>query len=255
MKFPHYLFNAIFLMDSSSNPPKIYLIPTVLAPDTQLLTLSPQVLEIIPKLKKFYVEDIRTARRFISSLKLGIDIPSLVFFELNKKTPEEKVFKQMNREKQSIGVMSEAGCPGVADPGATAVKIAHRLGWKVVPIVGPNSMLLALMASGFSGQSYAFNGYLPIEKDKRVTEIKRLEELALTKRQTQLFMETPYRNNQVMESLLQHCNPDTSLCVAMNITSDDEFIKTKTVAEWQLDLPDLHKKPTIFLIGDVRNNS
>ncbi|MFB0908844.1 MAG: hypothetical protein QMB03_11335, partial [Spirosomataceae bacterium] len=106
MKFPHYLFNAIFLMDSSSNPPKIYLIPTVLAPDTQLLTLSPQVLEIIPKLKKFYVEDIRTARRFISSLKLGIDIPSLVFFELNKKTPEEKVFKQMNREKQSIGVMS-----------------------------------------------------------------------------------------------------------------------------------------------------
>lgn len=242
-------------MDSSSNLPKIYLIPTVLAPDTQLLTLSPQVIEIIPKLTKFYVEDLRTARRFISSLRLGVDISSLNFFELNKKTREERVLHEMKGEKESIGIMSEAGCPGVADPGAVAVKIAHKLGWKVVPIVGPNSMLLALMASGFSGQSYAFNGYLPIERSKREAEIKRLEDLALTKRQTQLFMETPYRNNQVMESLLKHCNQNTSVCVATDITAADEFIKTKTIAEWQLDIPDLHKKPTIFLIGDVRNNN
>lgn len=242
-------------MDNSLNPPKIYLIPTVLAPDTQLLTLSPQVVEVILKLKKFYVEDLRTARRFISNLNLGIDISSLHFFELNKKTSEGSVAHEMRGEKSDIGIMSEAGCPGVADPGAVAVKIGHKMGWKIVPIVGPNSMLLALMASGFSGQSYAFNGYLPIEKDKRVAEIKRLEDLALTKRQTQLFMETPFRNNQVMKSLIEHCSPNTNLCVATDITAETEFIKTKTITEWRLELPDLHKRPTIFLIGDIRNNS
>lgn len=242
-------------MDSSSNVPKIYLIPTVLAPDTQLLTLSPQVIETVSNLSKFYVEDIRTARRFISSLRLGIDISSLQFFELNKKTHELTVIDEMRKEKSDIGVMSEAGCPGVADPGALAVKIAHQMGWRVIPIVGPNSMLLALMASGFSGQSYAFNGYLPIEKDKRIVEIKALEQLAMTKSQTQIFMETPYRNNQVMQSLLEHCSPTTMICVASNLTAEDEFIQTKPVKEWKKTVPDLHKKPTIFLIGDIRNRN
>jgi 16S rRNA (cytidine1402-2'-O)-methyltransferase len=242
-------------MDNSSNIPKIYLIPTVLAPDTQLLTLSPQVVETVANLTKFYVEDIRTARRFISSLRLGIDIASLKFFELNKKTPDALVGREMKNETGNVGIMSEAGCPGVADPGAVAVKFAHRMGWRVVPIVGPNSMLLALMASGFSGQSYAFNGYLPIEKDKRIDEIKALEQLAMTKSQTQIFMETPYRNNQVMKSLIEQCNPTTLICVATNLTAEDEFIQTKTVSEWRKSIPDLHKKPTIFLIGDVRNKN
>lgn len=237
------------------NVPKIYLIPTVLAPDTQLLTLSPQVIDTISGLSKFYVEDVRTARRFISSLSLGIDIPSLRFFELNKNTPEAHVAHEMKKERGNVGIMSEAGCPGVADPGSVAVKLAHQMGWKVVPIVGPNSMLLALMASGFSGQSYAFNGYLPIEKDRRVAEIKRLEELVLTKSQTQIFMETPYRNNQVMESLIAHCKPTTMICVATNITAQDEFIQTKTAEKWKNAVPDLHKKPTIFLIGDVGNRN
>lgn len=242
-------------MDSSSDIPKIYLIPTVLAADTQSLTLSPQVVSTVARLAKFYVEDIRTARRFISSLRLGIDISTLQFFELNKKTHELAVIEEMRKEKSDIGIMSEAGCPGVADPGAVAVKIAHQMGWRVVPIVGPNSMLLALMASGFSGQSYAFNGYLPIEKEKRVAEIKVLEQLAMTKSQTQIFMETPYRNNQVMSSLLEHCNATTMICVASNLTADDEFIRTMTVREWRKHVPDLHKKPTIFLIGDIRNRN
>ncbi len=249
------MFNERNLMDSSLNVPKVYLIPTVLAPDTQLLTLSPQVIDTIAKLSKFYVEDIRTARRFINSLQLGVDIATLCFFELNKKTAEAQILTEMTNERSDIGIMSEAGCPGVADPGAVAVKIAHRLGWRVIPIVGPNSMLLALMASGFSGQSYAFNGYLPIDQNKRVDEIKTLEHLTLTKGQTQIFMETPYRNNQVMKSLVEHCKPATQLCVAANLTASDEFIRTKTVAEWKRNLPDLHKKPTIFLIGDTRNKN
>lgn len=242
-------------MDSSLNVPKVYLIPTVLAPDTQLVTLTPQVIDIVARLSKFYVEDVRTARRFISSLRLGVDIAKLRFFELNKKTSEVQVLAEMSNERSDIGIMSEAGCPGVADPGAVAVKIAHQLGWRVVPIVGPNSMLLALMASGFSGQSYAFNGYLPIDQSERVAEIKALEHITLTKGQTQIFMETPYRNNQVMKSLVEHCKPSTQLCIAANLTASDEFIQTKTIAEWRKKLPDLHKKPTIFLIGDTRNKN
>lgn len=242
-------------MNSSEQKRKLFLIPTVLAPDTEMRVLTPQILEVIAGLSVFYVENLRTARRFISSLQLGKDISTLSLYELTQKTSVAEITHRMTHSKSDVGILSEAGCPGVADPGAVAVGIAHKLGWQVKPLVGPNSMLLALMASGFSGQHYAFNGYLPIEKDKRAEEIKRLEREALTKRQTQLFMETPYRNNQVMQSLLQHCNAGTHICVAANLTADSEFIETKTVAEWKQAIPELHKIPTIFLIGDVGNNS
>lgn len=233
----------------------LFLIPTVLAENTQFDVLSPDIQRVISSLDVFFVENFRTARRFISSLKLGIKIDDLELYELTKNTKRTEVYERMILQQKSMGVMSEAGCPGIADPGAVAVEIAHQLGWKVLPLVGPNSMILALMASGFSGQSFAFNGYLPIEKDKRVEEIKRLERLMLTKSQTQLFMETPFRNNQVMQSLLQHCSPTTRLCVAANVTAADAFIETKTIAEWKKRTPDLHKIPTIFLIGTVGNKT
>ena len=229
---------------------QLYLIPTFLAPDTASKVLSPQVREVIATTEYFFVENIRTARRFISELKLGKVIDQLHFYELNKDTSEAEVisyFEQIT-DNQDIGVISEAGCPGVADPGALAVKIAHRFGWKVVPLVGPSSILLALMASGMSGQSFVFHGYLPIEKSAKIQKIKQLEQNA-QKGQTQLFMETPYRNNQLFADLLANCRNDTVLCIAANLTASDELVKTQTILQWKASAPDLHKKPTIFIIG------
>jgi 16S rRNA (cytidine1402-2'-O)-methyltransferase len=228
----------------------LYLIPTILAPDTANQVLSSQIIEVIENTNYYFVENIRTARRFISELKLGIIIDSLHFFELTKDTSMEEVrhyFKQIP-ENQSIGVISEAGCPGVADPGAIAVKIAHQLGIRVVPLVGPSSILLALMASGFSGQSFVFHGYLPIDKIERSKRIKMLENDS-RRQQTQIFMETPFRNNQLLEDILNVCQTTTNLCIACNVTASDEMIQTKTIHDWKKHKPDLHKKPTIFIIG------
>ncbi|MES2519688.1 MAG: SAM-dependent methyltransferase [Bacteroidota bacterium] len=228
----------------------LYLIPTVLAPETAETVLSPQIKEVIQNTDYYFVENVRTARRFISELKLGKVINELHFFEVDKDTTIEQVrkyFKQIP-PKQPIGVISEAGCPGVADPGAVAVKVAHQLGMKVIPLVGPSSILLALMASGFSGQSFVFHGYLPIDKIERAKKIKALENEA-KKQQTQIFMETPFRNDSFLEDLLNSCQPDTLLCIACNITAPDEVIQTKTVNQWKSQKPSLHKKPTIFLIG------
>lgn len=229
---------------------QLYLIPTFLAPDTASQVLSPQVHEVIAATDYFFVENIRTARRFISELKLGRVIDQLHFYELNKDTSEAEVisyFKQIP-ENQDIGIISEAGCPGIADPGALAVKIAHQLGWRVVPLVGPSSILLALMASGMSGQSFVFHGYLPIEKSSKIQKIKQLEQNA-QKGQSQIFMETPYRNNQLLADLLANCRNDTLLCIAANLTALDELVKTQTILQWKASPPDLHKKPTIFIIG------
>lgn len=238
-----------------SNEKKIlFLIPVPLSFDTQHQVLSPQIKEVVASLSVFLVENIRSARRFISSLQLGISIDSLQFFELTKDTPANETLKHLKAAPTSVGVLSEAGCPGIADPGAVAAQIAHELGWQVRPLVGPSSILLALMASGFSGQQFAFHGYLPIDKNECQQTIKKLEKEALTKRQTQIFMETPYRNNQLMQQLVQGCSGSTLLCVAADLTSENEFIATKSIREWQKALPDLHKKPTIFLIGTNRNN-
>ena len=228
----------------------LYLIPTILAPDTTEFVLSPQIKDTIKATDYYFVENIRTARRFISELKVGKVIDELYFFEVDKDTNIEQIrkyFKQIP-QNQHIGVISEAGCPGVADPGAIAVKVAHQLGIKVIPLVGPSSILLALMASGFSGQSFVFHGYLPIDKIERAKKIKVLE-IESRKQQTQIFMETPFRNDSFLEDLLNTCQSDTLLCIACNITAPDELIQTKTVNQWKTKKPDLHKKPTIFLIG------
>ncbi len=233
---------------------KLYLIPIPLS-ENSLHTLSPQIKEVVLVTNYYFVEEIRTARRFISSLKTGRDIAEMTFFELNKKTEMREVienFKQIPSEA-SVGLMSEAGCPAIADPGSLAVSYAHKHQIQVIPLVGPSSILLALMASGLNGQSFAFQGYLPIEKSNREKMIKILEKESKQKRQTQIFIETPYRNISMLGSLIEHLGEETYLCVASNLTGEHEYIKTKKVKEWKNEkekklLPDLHKQPTVFLL-------
>lgn len=227
----------------------LYLIPVAIA-DGAVDTIPAQVKTILQELDYFLVENVRTARRFISSLGLGIIIENLTFEMLDKKTTGQQLQKiiQPLKEGKNVGVLSESGCPGVADPGSKAVNWAHANGVKVVPLVGPSSILLALMASGFSGQQFAFHGYLPIDKNKLEHEIRALEAESYKKRQTQIFIEAPYRNNRLLEKLKATCNSATMLCVAKGITSADEFIKTATIKEWQRIKVDLHKVPTVFLL-------
>jgi 16S rRNA (cytidine1402-2'-O)-methyltransferase len=226
----------------------LFLIPTILAPDTQETVLPPHIKAVVSELNVFFVEELRTARRFISSLKLNKIIDDITFYELNKDTPHDQTLAQLKKLKTDAGIISEAGCPGVADPGAVAVGFAHQLGYKVVPLVGPSSILMALMASGFNGQSFTFNGYLPIDKQLRIKSLKDLEQIAKKKQQTQIFMETPFRNNQLLEDILQNLNSETFLCIACNVTAENEFIKTLRVKDWRKSKPDLHKRPTIFLL-------
>ncbi len=227
------------------------MIPTVLAPDSAARVLAPQVKEVIQKLDYFFAENLRTARRFISELQTGRKMESLTFYELHKDTPEAETIQQATAlllEGHSVGVLSEAGCPGVADPGNVAVRWAHKNGVQVVPLVGPSSILLALMASGMNGQQFAFHGYLPIDKTERGKAIRNLEKEAAQKSQTQIFMETPYRNNALLADILQQCQPHTLLCIATQVTAPDEMIVTRTIRQWKTAIPDLHKKPTIFLL-------
>jgi len=232
---------------------KLYLIPTPLAPETALAVLPAEVPDVINQLDVFFVENVRTARRFISELKLGKVIDTLTFHQLDKDTPEANTLaqlKQLLKEGKDVGVLSEAGCPGVADPGAVAVKLAHQLGIEVVPLVGPSSLLLALMASGMSGQSFVFHGYLPIDRAQRSKALKQVEKEAITRHQTQLFIETPYRNNQLLADMLVNCQPTTRLCIACELTSPNGFVKTLTIKDWKTQTLDLHKKPTVFLLGE-----
>ncbi len=231
---------------------KLFLIPTNLAPDTHFQVLSPQIFEAVKVLEAYFVEELRTARRFIGSLKTGKVIDDIEFQILDKKTADLVVESKMKRwlaDGKDIGVLSEAGCPGVADPGASAVKIAHKLGIEVVPLVGPSSILLALMGSGFSGQSFAFHGYLPINRPERVKALGKLVRLA-NENQTQIFMETPFRNNQLLEDILIHTSGEMKLCIASNITDPQQFIKTLSINQWKKSPLDLHKKPTIFLLSN-----
>ena len=231
--------------------PTLYLIPTPLAPDTNAQVLPTPIADVVARVDCFFVEEVRTARRFISSLRTGRVIDETTFFDLSKDTPEADTKRQLTdllAQNRDAGVLSEAGCPGVADPGAVAVRLAHGLGFRVEPLVGPSSILLALMASGMSGQSFVFHGYLPIDRAGRIRALTQLEADARRKQQTQIFMETPYRNNALLTDLVTSCQPDTRLCVACQVTAPDAFIQTKTVRQWQANLPDLHKKPTIFLL-------
>ena len=237
--------------DKKTNTGQLFLIPSTIAPGTSTQVLPPQVLAALSRLDYFLAENLRTARRFISALKLGRPIDQLHFQVLDKRTSARDLpdlLAPLHRG-HDLGVLSEAGCPSVADPGALAVAYAHQHCITVAPLVGPSSFLLALMASGFSGQSFVFHGYLPIDKEARRKAIRQMEKAAQQYQQTQLFMETPYRNNHLLGDLLDQCQPNTRLCVAKNLTGADELIKTQTVRQWKQQLPDLHKVPTVFLLS------
>lgn len=228
---------------------KLYLIPNLLYENTQEL-IPEQAKNALLACRYYLVENERTVRRFIGSMKLGIDIRSLTFFILDKKTTPRQLqdyFKAVPQE-ENVGVISEAGVPCVADPGSLAVDLAHKKGWEVIPVSGPSSILLALMGSGFNGQKFTFHGYLPIKQPDTIKKIRQIEAEA-RKGHTQIFMETPFRNNKLFELLLQTCGKDMKLCVASNLTSPEQFLKTKTIDKWQVKDINLHKKPTIFVLG------
>ncbi|WP_424494387.1 SAM-dependent methyltransferase [Salinimicrobium sp. GXAS 041] len=238
------------MKDPFSQPGKLYLLPTTLGDNSPLEVLPVSVKQMVEKLDHFIVENEKTARRAIKNLVPEKSQPSLKFSLLNKHTDHLDIPSLLNpcKEGTDIGLLSEAGCPGVADPGAEVVKIAHSEGIKVVPLVGPSSILLAMMASGMNGQNFAFNGYLPIDKAARKNEIKNLERLSLEKNQAQVFIETPYRNNKMLEDLLQQLHPATRICIACDITLETEYIVTKPVSGWAKTKVDLHKRPTIFIL-------
>lgn len=230
--------------------PVLYLIPVTLG-DTPVEKVIPSFnTTVASDLKYFIVENVRSARRFLKKSNPDIDIDTLTFYELNKHTDPNQIVSYLTPMKsgENMGVISEAGCPAVADPGADVVAIAQQEGYRVVPLVGPSSILMAIMASGFNGQSFSFHGYLPIDAGERIKKLKQLETRAYNEDQTQIFIETPYRNLKLAEDILQHCKPQTRLCIAMNISCEDEFIVTQSVKAWKGKLPDMHKKPTVFLI-------
>ena len=229
----------------------LYLIPCTLG-ETDLNNVLPQAnAAVVASLKYFIVENIRTARRFLKKVDRNINIDELEFFELNGHTPAEVIssFLKPMAEGHSMGVISEAGCPAIADPGADVVGIAQSKGYTVKPLVGPSSILLSLMGSGFNGQSFAFLGYLPIDAAERNKMFKKMEQRIYSEHQTQIFIETPYRNMKLVEDILKNCQNSTKLCIACDITLETEYIKTQTVAQWRkVQIPDLGKRPTIFLL-------
>ncbi len=228
----------------------LYLLPVTLGNTSLDRVLPAYNKEIIKGIKHFIVENVRSARRFLKQVDSELNIDDLQFYPLNKHVSPDDVSGYLRplQEGNSVGVISEAGCPAVADPGADVVALAQRKGFRVIPLVGPSSILLSVMASGFNGQSFAFHGYLPIEASNRIKRIKELEQRVYEENQTQIFIETPYRNAKMLEDLLKACRPQTRLCIAANITCDGEYIKTRSVKEWKGKTPDLSKIPCIFLI-------
>ncbi|MGJ1285977.1 SAM-dependent methyltransferase [Sphingobacterium spiritivorum] len=229
----------------------LYLLPVPLSDDAAMASYTPYLQETINTLDEYIVENEKTARKFLKQAGLSIPQQQLIIHDYGKHNRDQgnkqEFFKGLMAGK-NVGLMSEAGCPGVADPGADIVAEAHSKGIKVVPLVGPSSILLALMASGFSGQKFAFQGYLPIDKSDRNRKIKDLEAQAYRDKQTQIFIETPFRNNTLFAELLKVCKPQTKICVACNLTAQDEFVLTLTVDQWKKRKDDFHKKPAIFLL-------
>lgn len=229
---------------------KLYLLPTRLGDNPPLEVLPISVKKIIEQINSYIVENEKTARAFIKKVNSRKSQSSLTIFKLNKFTDALDLpkFLEPCLKGEDVGLLSEAGCPGIADPGADIVSIAHQKNITVIPIVGPSSILLAMMASGMNGQNFAFNGYLPIDKQEKKKELKRLERLSFDNNQSQIFIETPYRNNKMLEDLCSILDENTKICIATDITLSTEFIKTKTVNEWKKNIVDLHKRPTIFII-------
>lgn len=228
---------------------KLYLIPNIIADDTQTSVITQQVLDVLPQIQFFLAEDIRTARRFLSSLKVYPSIEALHFEVLNKETTIEKLSELMKplAQGQNLGVISESGCPGVADPGALAVEYAHKHNVEVVPLVGPSSILLALMASGLNGQQFAFHGYLPIDAKDASQKIKDLERESKSKKQTQIFIETPYRNNAVFDHFIKNLQANTRLTIAVDLTGKNQYIRTLKTEQWRKEKQLWPKAPAVFL--------
>jgi len=228
----------------------LYLIPTTLGESEIDSVIPAYIKELINKIDEYIVEDEKSARRYLKKLGIIKSLQEIILHPLNKHTDPAEVsgyLKSIN-EGKNIGVISEAGCPGIADPGADVVALAHQQNIKVIPLVGPSSILLALIASGMNGQNFTFHGYLPIDKAERIKKLKDLERVAKQNKQTQIFIETPFRNQKLIEDILNSCAPQTLLCLAADITLATEFIRTMPVSAWKRQVPDLNKRPAIFLI-------
>ena len=230
---------------------KLFLIPVPLGESGLSMVIPAGHKAIIASLSHFIVENIRTARRFLKKIDRNMDIDSLQFFELNKHTDKGELssFLKPIKDGNDIGLMSEAGCPGIADPGADLVRVAHQQGIRLMPLVGPSSLLLAMMASGMNGQNFAFNGYLPIRKDEKIKEIRRLERRVYTENQSQVFIEAPYRNQVLFDDFMLACKEGSLLCIACDLTLENEFIQTKSISDWKKKRPDIQKRPAIFILG------
>jgi len=229
----------------------LYLVPNTLGNPDTAATIPEGIRATVKHIRLFIVENVRNARRYLKHLDGEIPIDSLTFFELNKHTPVEAIPAFLERVEKGMdaAVISEAGVPGVADPGAVVVRMAHERGIRVVPLTGPSSILLALMASGLNGQSFFFHGYLPVKKPDRIRKIREIEQTAIRKDETQLFIEAPYRNDALLNDILATCHPSTHICIAADLTMDTEFIFTQSAGNWKKKKPALHKRPVLFLIG------
>jgi len=227
---------------------KLYLVPSVLD-ERAIQTIPPYIIEAVKDCQVIFAENERTTRRFLKSIHKEIVIDDFEWFTIHKAEEDQKnCFRQKIKENKNIAIISEAGCPGIADPGQLLVEMAQELNVEVKPLVGPSSIVLALMACGMNGQQFEFLGYLPIDNNERVKAIKEMELVSQKKNSTQIFIETPYRNNQLAETLFRTCKPATKICIAAELTGPNEYIKTKTVADWKKEKTDLHKKPAIFIL-------
>ncbi|MBN2274400.1 MAG: SAM-dependent methyltransferase [Bacteroidales bacterium] len=233
----------------NNTPPTLYLIPSTLGIIEPAEVIPVGAIRIIKKLRRFVVEEEKTARRFLIKAGIGKPIESLVFYILNEHTAKNSIESFLKDSGQDdIGLLSEAGVPAVADPGTELIRLAHIKGFRIVPLVGPSSILLAVMASGLNGQNFAFSGYLPVKTNERINCLRSLEKRSQTENQSQVFIEAPYRNNQLMKAIIDTCSHETWLSIAVNLTLENELIATKTIAQWKKNIPDLHKKPAVFIL-------
>lgn len=231
--------------------PKLFLIPVTLSDTNPKEVLPESVFKIIYSLDEFIVENIRSARRFLRKTGYTKDFDhEVTFYEIGKHHNSDEIIEllQIDTRTKSLGLLSETGVPCVADPGAGIVKIFHQHGFQVAPLVGPSSIILALMASGFNGQNFAFHGYLPIDRNDFKQKLKQLEKTIIQNNQTQIFIETPFRNNKLLDAIISNCSINLKLCIASNLTTSQEFVISRSISEWRENLPDLNKKPTVFLL-------